>query len=239
MGTRKKCWSYTEFRVTRLSFKWGNEGNVWESCTSYAIIRVITVRVMQSLLYIRFKPHFRRFFSDVSNLDSRSISPNSHATNKTNAKKQIKKFFSVGFFRPFVTQPWTGHRVSFARCYFLITRRLRIDSIIRCLPTTIADGLVGLTHLLIKYFENLLITKICSHLLMKYWEITRLSAGHDREWVSGSDPSTYKITRKFLSKLWEERERLMGAIEGTIKDRSARKRRRAENASYRHFIGVR
>ena len=30
-------------------YGWGNEWNVWECCTSYAIIRVITVRVMRSL----------------------------------------------------------------------------------------------------------------------------------------------------------------------------------------------
>ena len=34
-----------------MFFEWGNEGKVWESCTSYAIIRVITVRVIRSLLY--------------------------------------------------------------------------------------------------------------------------------------------------------------------------------------------
>ena len=45
------CSSYTEFRVRRLLFEWGNEGKVWESCTSYAIIRVINVRVKRSLLY--------------------------------------------------------------------------------------------------------------------------------------------------------------------------------------------
>ena len=34
-----------------MFFEWVNEVTVWESCTSYAIIRVITVRVMRSLLY--------------------------------------------------------------------------------------------------------------------------------------------------------------------------------------------
>ena len=34
-----------------MNFERGNEGKVWESCTSYAIIRVIPVRVMRSLLY--------------------------------------------------------------------------------------------------------------------------------------------------------------------------------------------
>ena len=34
-----------------MYFEWGNEGKVWESCTSYAIIRVIPVRVMRRLLY--------------------------------------------------------------------------------------------------------------------------------------------------------------------------------------------
>ena len=38
--------------LTMFFFEWGNEGKVWESRTSYAIIRVITVRVMRSLLYI-------------------------------------------------------------------------------------------------------------------------------------------------------------------------------------------
>ena len=33
-----------------MFFKWENEGKVWESCTIYAIIRVITVRFMRSIL---------------------------------------------------------------------------------------------------------------------------------------------------------------------------------------------
>ena len=47
-----------------MFFEWGNEAKVWESCTSYAIIRVITVRVMQSLRY--FCRVGRRWLNDVS-----------------------------------------------------------------------------------------------------------------------------------------------------------------------------
>ena len=36
-----------------MYFEWGNEGKVWESSTSYAIIQIITVRVMRSLLYFQ------------------------------------------------------------------------------------------------------------------------------------------------------------------------------------------
>ena len=43
-GNQKKCSSYTEYRVRRWFFEWGNERKVWESCTSYAIIRVVTVK---------------------------------------------------------------------------------------------------------------------------------------------------------------------------------------------------
>ena len=43
-GDQKKCSSSREFRNRRM----GNGGKVCESCTSYAIIRVINVRVMQS-----------------------------------------------------------------------------------------------------------------------------------------------------------------------------------------------
>ena len=39
---------------TMFLFEWGNEGKVWENCTSYAIIRVITLRVMRSLLFILY-----------------------------------------------------------------------------------------------------------------------------------------------------------------------------------------
>ena len=35
-----------------MFFEQGNEGKVWESCTSYAIVRVITVRAMQSAVYL-------------------------------------------------------------------------------------------------------------------------------------------------------------------------------------------
>ena len=31
-----------------MFFEWINEGRVWESCTSYAIIRVITGRVIRN-----------------------------------------------------------------------------------------------------------------------------------------------------------------------------------------------
>ena len=31
-----------------MFFEWVNEGKVWDSCTSYAIIRVITRRVMRN-----------------------------------------------------------------------------------------------------------------------------------------------------------------------------------------------
>ena len=40
-----------------MFFEWGNEGKFWESCTSYAIIRFITVRVMRSLLYFQRVVH--------------------------------------------------------------------------------------------------------------------------------------------------------------------------------------
>ena len=44
-GTRKNV-RVTEFRVRRCFVGGGNEGELWEDCTTYAIIRVITVRVM-------------------------------------------------------------------------------------------------------------------------------------------------------------------------------------------------
>ena len=36
-----------------MFFEWGNEGKVWKSCTRYSIIRVITIRVMRSSLYLQ------------------------------------------------------------------------------------------------------------------------------------------------------------------------------------------
>ena len=40
-----------------MFFEWGNENTVRKSCLSYAIIRVISVRVMRSLLYTVESPH--------------------------------------------------------------------------------------------------------------------------------------------------------------------------------------
>ena len=55
LGTKKMFELYGISSQT-MFFEWGNEGKIWESCTSYAysnIIRVITVRVTRSLLYRR------------------------------------------------------------------------------------------------------------------------------------------------------------------------------------------
>ena len=45
---REKTFSWIRLENTML-FDWGNEVKVWESCTSYAIIRDIAVWVMRSL----------------------------------------------------------------------------------------------------------------------------------------------------------------------------------------------
>ena len=50
-----------------MFFEWKNGGKVWEApCTSYAVIRVMAVRVMWSLLYLitcqitTIKDHFHK-----------------------------------------------------------------------------------------------------------------------------------------------------------------------------------
>ena len=40
-GEQKKCSRYTEFRVRRCFMNGESEEKVWESCTNFAIIRVI------------------------------------------------------------------------------------------------------------------------------------------------------------------------------------------------------
>ena len=47
---QKKCYTLKISSWT-MFLQCGNDGKVWESCKSYAIIRVINVRVMRSLPY--------------------------------------------------------------------------------------------------------------------------------------------------------------------------------------------
>ena len=70
-GDRKKnVRIIRNFELDDVFFEWANEGNVWESCTSYAMIRVIPVRVMRTLLYVG-----KRFTSAVQFLVSLSRKP--------------------------------------------------------------------------------------------------------------------------------------------------------------------
>ena len=47
-GDQKKTFVLKGISSYTMLFEWGNETNVSESCTSFAIVRVITVRVMLS-----------------------------------------------------------------------------------------------------------------------------------------------------------------------------------------------